>query len=81
MKTYNDYSENDKDAFHDVVINAYSSYNDSSEPTDAQLSIIYNQLPNSIKYIAEQWGLSDIVFRDSVYEYLTDDLKDNRPYE
>ena len=81
MKQYNDYSESDKDAFNDVVIDAYASYNNSSEPTDAQLSMIYNQLPTHIKFIAEQWGLNDTVFRDSVHEYLTDDLKDNRPYE
>jgi len=81
MKKYKEYSESDQDAFNDVIIDALTAHNNDTEPTDNQLDKIYNTLPIDIKFIAEQWGLSDTVFKDRVYDYLTEDLKDNRPYE
>ena len=81
MKMYNEYPETDQNAFHDVILDALTAHNNDTEPTDSQLESIYIMLPADIKFLAEQWGMSDTVFRDKVYDYLTEDLKDNRPYE
>ena len=81
MKTYNEYTESDHNAFHDVVLDSLTAHNNDMEPTDSQLERIYNILPTEIKFIAEHWGLSESVFKDKLYEHLTEDLNDNRPYE
>ena len=40
------------------------------EPTNEQIQAIWDELPDHIKGIAIQWGTSDTVFRDKLYEYL-----------
>ncbi len=55
----------DLDAMHDVVVNALDV-----EPTPEQILKLWESLPEDIQGKAIQWGSSDTVFRDEVYEWL-----------
>ena len=60
------YDKHDLDyMFHDVVLDAIGKDLDKDI-----LFKIYETLPESIRCTAEQWGLSDTVFRDEAYEWI-----------
>jgi hypothetical protein len=59
--------QEDLDALHDVILEALDI-----EPTPEQILQVWNKLPEDIQGTAIQWGSSDTVFRDNVYEWLTD---------
>lgn len=40
------------------------------EPNNEQMQAIWDELPDHIKGTAIEWGTSDTVFRDKLYEYL-----------
>ena len=40
------------------------------KPTNEQMQTIWDELPDHIKGTAIEWGTSDTVFRDKLYEYL-----------
>jgi hypothetical protein len=65
MKITVNLEKEDFDAMHDVIFEA-KGY----EPTNAQIQEIWDVLPKHIKGIALQWGCSDTVFRDEMYEWL-----------
>lgn len=52
-------------SFHDCVYEATNVSYDNE-----QLKEIFLSLPDEITMTAEQWGLSDTVFRDAVYTHL-----------
>ncbi len=56
---------NDAGAFHDVVLEAIDKSYGPSE-----LKEIFLALPDSVKRIAKNWGLSDTPFKDEAYTWL-----------
>ena len=54
------------DSFHDCVLNATQKSLSNDE-----LEKLFNTLPQETQGLAVSWGLNDTVFRDEVYEYLT----------
>lgn len=69
MKSINDlFCKHGVASFHDAVLEATSK-----SCTDAELLVIFSQLPIPVQAIAHQWGLSDTVFRDEAYRYLRGD--------
>jgi len=61
--------------FHDVVLDAIGKDLDK----DILLKI-YETLPESIRCTAEQWGLSDTVFRDEAYEWIENNVHEIAKY-
>lgn len=60
-------------SFHDVVHEALGkSY------SDEKLKEIFYMLPINIQQIAFNLGLSDTVFRNEVYVYITEQIKANK---
>lgn len=57
--------QEDFNAMHDVIFEALDI-----EPTNAQIHVIWEELPEDIRGLAIQWGTSDTVFRDNLYEHL-----------
>lgn len=57
--------QEDFDVMHDVIFGALDI-----KPTNAQIHVIWEELPEDIRGLAIQWGTSDTVFRDNLYEYL-----------
>lgn len=57
--------QEDYDHMHDVILEALNF-----EPTNEQCQKIWDELPEHIKGTAIEWGTSDTVFRDKLYEYL-----------
>jgi len=57
--------QEDFDAMHDVILEALDV-----ELTNAQIHVIWEELPEDIRALAIQWGTSDTVFRDNLYEHL-----------
>jgi hypothetical protein len=57
--------QEDFDAMHDVILEALDI-----ELTNAKIHVIWEELPEDIRGLAIQWGTSDTVFRDNLYEYL-----------
>ena len=57
--------QEDFDVMHDVIFGALDI-----KPTNAQIHVIWEELPEDIRATAIQWGTSDTVFRDNLYEYL-----------
>lgn len=65
MKVTVELEEEDFNAMHDVILEALDI-----EPTNDQIQKIWNGLPDDIQGTAIQWGTSDSVFRDNLYEWL-----------
>lgn len=57
--------QEDFNAMHDVIFEALDI-----KLTKAQIHVIWEELPEDIRGLAIQWGTSDTVFRDNLYEYL-----------
>jgi hypothetical protein len=57
--------QEDFNAMHDVIFEVLGT-----KPTNAQIHVIWEELPEDIRGLAIQWGTSDTVFRDNLYEYL-----------
>jgi len=65
MKITIELEQKDFDAIHDVVLEALDI-----EPTQEQIQKLWDGLPEDIQGTAIQWGTSDTVFRDNLYEWL-----------
>ena len=65
MKVIIELEREDFDAMHDVIFEV-KDY----QPTDEQIQQIWDSLPEYIHGTAIQWGCSDTVFRDNLYEWL-----------
>lgn len=55
----------DFDHMHDAIYDVLGY-----EPTNEQIQAIWDKLPEEIQGTAIQWGCSDSVFRDDMYEWL-----------
>lgn len=55
----------DFDHMHDVIYDVLGY-----EPTNEQIQAIWDKLPEEIQGTAIQWGCSDTVFREDMYEWL-----------
>lgn len=65
MKVTVELEQEDFNAMHDVILGALGV-----KPTNDQIQKIWNGLPDDIQGTAIQWGTSDSVFRDNLYEWL-----------
>jgi hypothetical protein len=70
MKVYIELEKEDLDHMHDVIFEVIDR-----EPTEEEIRRVWGELPDRIKGIATQWGTSDTVFRDSMYEWLSKNLR------
>lgn len=57
--------QEDFDAMHDVILEVFDE-----SPSQEQIQLIWNDLPEHIQGLAIQWGANDTVFRDNLYEFL-----------
>ena len=57
--------DNDWYLFHDAVVNGV---NLERELTYEECKSLFQKLPDRLKALALEWGCSDTVFRDGVYE-------------
>lgn len=64
--------EEDYNALHDVIIEAL---NMDISPSKKAMDYLWEHLPDDIKGTAIQWGCSDTVFRDNLYEWLQEEAK------
>jgi hypothetical protein len=55
----------DFNAIHDVILEVFGK-----SPSQEQIQLIWNDLPEDMKGLAIQWGTNDTVFRDNLYEFL-----------
>ena len=60
----------DFDAMHDVIYEALDI-----EPTDEEIQMYWDKLPDHIRGTALTWGCGDTVFRDEMYVYLENNFK------
>lgn len=58
-------NRNGCNTFHDTVLDATGE-----SKSTTQLKATFRSLPEEIRNIAHQWGLSDTVFRDQAHEEL-----------
>lgn len=65
MKVIVELEQEDFNAMHDVILDVLDI-----KPTNDQIQKIWNGLPEDIQGTAIQWGTSDSVFRDNLYEWL-----------
>lgn len=56
-------------SLHDAVYNATGVSH-----TEEKLKELFLELPKHIQHTAFEWGLSDTVFRDEVYVYITQQM-------
>jgi hypothetical protein len=70
MKVYIQLEQIDLDHMHDVIFEVINR-----EPSNEEIERVWNELPDHIKGIATQWGTSDSVFRDNMYEWLSKNLE------
>jgi hypothetical protein len=70
MKVHIQLEQEDLDHMHDVIFEVIDR-----EPTNEEIQRVWEELPDHIKGIATQWGTSDSVFRDNMYEWLSENLK------
>lgn len=70
MKVTVELEKEDFDVLHDVVLGV-TGYGYNNE----ELQTLWDGLPEDIKGTAIQWGTNDTVFRDNMYEYLENKLK------
>lgn len=67
MKTTEDlFADDDWEGLHDVVAQL-----DNKPRTKEEIQAIFDKLPERVKDTAHQWGLSDTVFGDEAYVYLS----------
>lgn len=59
------FTQNDWNHLHDCVFDATGR-----DLNTGELNEIFNSLPETIKLIALEWGMSDTVFRDGVFDHL-----------
>jgi hypothetical protein len=59
------FTKHDWDCFHDAVLDATGK-----DHTKEELEKLYEKLPDKLKSLAVQWGMSDTVFRDRVFAHL-----------
>lgn len=55
------------DSIHDCYVSVVGKV-----PTEEQIQSIFNQLPNDIKHLADQWGWNDTEVGDKVYVWIRD---------
>lgn len=65
MKVTVELEQEDFNAMHDVIFKVVGI-----KPTNNEIQIFWNHLPEGIQNTAIQWGTSDTVFRDNLYEWL-----------
>lgn len=65
--------QEDFDNMHDVIADVIDS-----KPSDEEIQLIWDGLPDNVKSLAIQWGTSDTVFRDKLYLHLENDYKANK---
>jgi hypothetical protein len=70
MKVYIELEKEDLDHMHDVIYEVIDR-----EPTEQEIRRVWEELPDQIKGIATRWGTSDTVFRDNMYEWLSENLR------
>jgi len=70
MKVYIQLEQEDLYPIHDVILGVIGR-----KPTNEEIQRVWEELPDRIKGIATQWGTSDSVFRDNMYEWLSENLK------
>jgi hypothetical protein len=70
MKVYIQLEQEDMDHMHDVIFEVIDR-----KPTSEEIQRVWEELPDHIKGIATQWGTSDSVFRDNMYEWLSKNLE------
>jgi len=70
MKITIELEKEDYDAMYDVIFGVKGF-----QPTNDQIQEIWDSLPEHIKGTALQWGCSDSVFRDNMYEWLEKNYK------
>ena len=70
MKVYIQLEQEDLDHMHDVIFEVIER-----KPTNEEIQRVWEELPGNIRGIATQWGTSDSVFRDNMYEWLSENLR------
>lgn len=65
MKVNVELEQEDFDAMHDVIFEVMGT-----EPNNEEIKAFWDIMPEDIKGTAIQWGCSDSVFRDNMYEWL-----------
>jgi hypothetical protein len=70
MKVYIKLEQEDLNHMHDVILEVIGR-----KPTNEEIQRVWEELPDHIKGIATQWGTSDSVFRDNMYEWLSKNLE------
>ena len=65
MKVDVELEQEDFDAMHDVIFEVMGI-----EPSNEEIKAFWDLMPEDIKGTAIQWGCSDSVFRDNMYEWL-----------
>jgi hypothetical protein len=65
MKVTVELEQEDFNAMHDVILETLDI-----KPTNEQIQKVWNGLPDDIQSIAIQWGTSDTVFRDNLFDWL-----------
>jgi len=71
MKTQVTLEKEDIDHMHDVVYEVIMR-----TPSDEEIVRVWNALPERIQATAIHWGCSDTVFRDKMYEWLSENLRE-----
>jgi hypothetical protein len=75
MKDLKEFSKEEFDDFRGIVFEAFlMKWKNTEEINDDLLFNFFNRLPEEARYIGEQWGLNDTVFRDQACEYIIDNL-------
>jgi hypothetical protein len=67
-----DYDQNDWNHLHDAVLTA-----SGKSLNNLDLAIIFFRLPEELKKLAFNWGMSDTEFREKVIEYLKNNENEN----
>lgn len=65
MKVDVELEQEDFDAMHDVIFEVMGT-----EPSNEEIKAFWDLMPEDVKGTAIQWGCSDSVFRDNMYEWL-----------
>jgi len=59
------FSKNDWDHLHDCWLHAKGT-----KPTQEQLENLFDELPEDLQMLADDWGMNDTEFRESVIEWM-----------
>ena len=74
MKDFKDeFTKNDWDHMHDAVL-----YVTNESKSRDELEIIYESMPDSLKYEAIEWGMWDTLFRDKFIEWFESYIKNEK---